>query len=169
MPHSVKSRRRRKLRFSVRRPLKYRRELMETSLLSNNIKTCRSANPRVLVVDDNRDAADTLAQVLTYGRFEVETAYDGAQGVIKAKAFRPCAVILDLNMPLMDGFDAARYLKQDRRSYVLIALTGNTGASTTQQAEAAGFDVHIRKPADISTLVSLLERVAKGPDMRTSA
>jgi CheY-like chemotaxis protein len=123
--------------------------------------TQKHHHQRILVVDDNRDAADTLAMLLEFLNYDVRTAYDGQQAVTVAAEFQPQLVILDINMPVMDGYEAAKVLRgrteQDRM--VLIALTAVATPEARDKAMEAGFDIHLRKPVDGSELTGLLERV----------
>ena len=116
---------------------------------------------RILVVDDNRDAADTLSMLLEFLHYEVRTAYDGQQAVAIAAEFHPQLVILDINMPVMDGYEAAKVLRgrPDQGRTVLIALTAVATPEARDKAMEAGFDIHLRKPVDGSELTGLLERV----------
>jgi CheY-like chemotaxis protein len=116
---------------------------------------------RILVVDDNRDAADTLAMLLEFLHYDVRTAYDGRQAVSLASEFQPHLVILDINMPVMDGYEAAKVLRgrDDQNRMVLIALTAVATPEARDKALEAGFDIHLRKPIDGSELTGLLERV----------
>ncbi|TFZ04488.1 PAS domain S-box protein [Ramlibacter rhizophilus] len=116
---------------------------------------------RVLVVDDNRDAADLLAQVLRVMGYEVFTAYDGVEGVAQAQALAPDAVVLDLGMPRLDGWGACRAIRagaQDQR-IVLVALSGWGQAADLERTREAGFDRHLVKPLLPSDLVAVLEEV----------
>jgi CheY-like chemotaxis protein len=117
---------------------------------------------RILVVDDNRDAADTLAMLLEFLHYDVRTAYDGRQAVAVASDFQPHLVILDINMPVMDGYEAAKVLRrrgEEQGRMVLIALTAVATPEARDKAMEAGFDIHLRKPVDGSELTGLLERV----------
>jgi CheY-like chemotaxis protein len=116
---------------------------------------------RILVVDDNHDAADTLAMLLEFLHYEVRTAYDGRQAVDVAAEFKPDLVILDINMPVMDGYEAARILRGNTNTsrVVLVALTAVTGKEAQNRAREAGFDVHVAKPVDGGELAGLLKRV----------
>ncbi len=117
---------------------------------------------RVLVVDDNRDAARTLALVLGTLGIEHVSVHDGASALLAADALSPDAVLLDLGMPGMDGYEVARRLRADPRHAhtLLVALTGWSGAHDQVRSRDAGFDHHLRKPADVDTLVRLLAAVA---------
>ena len=116
---------------------------------------------RVLLVDDNFDAARSLSLVLDSLGIENRTAKDGASGLILADAFRPSAAILDVGMPGMDGCEVARRLRANplHGRTVLIALTGWGHSDDIDRCRAAGFDHHIHKPADIPALVELLNGV----------
>jgi signal transduction histidine kinase len=113
---------------------------------------------RILIADDNRDAADSLASVLRVIGHEVRTAYDGQQALDMAEAFCPALALLDIGMPRMNGYDTARRIrgKPFGRGMVLVALTGWGQPEDKQKSQAAGFDHHLVKPLDPSVLDSLL-------------
>jgi CheY-like chemotaxis protein len=113
---------------------------------------------KILVVDDNRDAADTLSMLLDFLGYETRTAYDGQQGVDVATAFQPDLVILDINMPVMDGYEAARMLRNARGTSraVLVALTARATPNDRAAALQAGFDYHVVKPVDGAGLAELV-------------
>src|SRR5581483_9260803 len=104
---------------------------------------------RVLVVDDNADAADSLAQILRLEGFEVEACYDGRSALEAARAFRPDLAFLDLNMPGISGTELAQRLRAEpwARGLTLVALTGMGQKSDLEATSAAGFDAHLTKPA----------------------
>lgn len=113
---------------------------------------------RVLVVDDNVDAADSLEQVLALGAHDVRVAYDGVSALHIAKAFAPEVVICDIGLPGMDGYEVARRLRGDvalRRSY-LIAVSGYARPEDRRQSELAGFDQHIAKPPNLDALERMI-------------
>ena len=118
--------------------------------------------PRVMVVDDNRDAADSLAAVLKMLGAEVHVTHDGPSALDVLGTFRPAAVFLDLGMPGMDGYQTARHMRerQDTRELKIIALTGWGQDSDRRQTEAAGFNQHLVKPADVATLQAVLASLA---------
>jgi PAS domain S-box-containing protein len=112
---------------------------------------------RVLVADDNRDAADTLCRVLSLYGYEVRAAYDGNAALEICESFEPQAAVLDLGMPLRSGYDVARELRARRGPGMrLIALTGWGGENDARRAREAGFDHHLTKPADPAALSELL-------------
>jgi PAS domain S-box-containing protein len=112
---------------------------------------------RILVVDDNRDAADSLAMLLSFLGAEVETANDGPGAIAAFERVRPAAVLLDLGMPGMDGYEVARSLRAAGADGVpIIALTGWGQDEDRRRAREAGFDHHLIKPADMGALQALL-------------
>ena len=114
---------------------------------------------RILVVDDNRDLADSTALLLELSGHEVALAFDGPGAIEQARAFRPSVVLLDVGLPGMDGYAVARILRQDPDvSAVLIALTGYGTADDRARSKEAGFDHHLVKPIDFSSLEQLLHR-----------
>ncbi len=115
---------------------------------------------RVLVVDDNRDAAESLAMVLRFAGYESTLAYNGAEALEMAARERPSAAIIDIGMPGMSGHEVARRMRLEAwgRNAVLIALTGWGQDHDKQAARAAGFDEHLTKPVDPDAV----ERVLHG-------
>ncbi len=113
---------------------------------------------RVLVVDDNADAADSLAFLLKHGDHEVRTAHDGRRAVELALEFRPQAVVLDLGLPELDGYEVARHLRQSEatRGALLVALSGYGQQEHRRRASEAGFDHHFVKPVDFAALQRIL-------------
>ncbi len=114
--------------------------------------------PRVLVVDDERDGADTLAQLLEMLGFEPLVAYDGEAGVRAALEHKPAVVILDLHMPNMGGVVACTRIRQavGRQAIKLVALTGSDQATDREAAALAGFDHFLLKPVMVGALLSVL-------------
>jgi signal transduction histidine kinase/CheY-like chemotaxis protein len=117
---------------------------------------------RVLVVDDNLDAADSLALMLELAGQEVRTAYNGPSALAVAQEFRPQVFVLDLGMPGMDGYALARQLRAqpEFREAILIALSGWGQEEDKRRSRDGGFDHHLIKPADPQTLTRLLEELA---------
>jgi PAS domain S-box-containing protein len=118
----------------------------------------QAAPRRVLVVDDNKDAADSMASLLRMQHHVVQTAYSGPAALGAARVFRPEIVFLDIGLPGMDGFEIARRLRQfpETRGSRLIALTGYGQAEDRRRSEEAGFDQHCVKPLDPRALAALL-------------
>jgi PAS domain S-box-containing protein len=109
---------------------------------------------RVLVVDDNQDAADSLAVLLRLAGQDVQVAYDGAAALSLARSFRPEVVFLDIGLPGMDGYEVARRLREhlDGQKTVLVAVTGYGQDEDRRRSRDAGFDFHMVKPAEPRTL-----------------
>ena len=118
-----------------------------------------AAARRILVVDDNRDLADSLAMLLESMGNHLRTAHDGAEAVKIASEFRPHAVALDVGLPKMNGFDVARALRQQPwgEKIVLVAVTGWGQERDRQRAIEAGFDHHMVKPVDAASLLRLID------------
>ncbi len=113
---------------------------------------------RVLVVDDNVDAADTLAMLFDLSGHVTRTAHDGVQALVVAQELQPDVALLDIGLPLLDGLEVARRLRQQPvgQRMVLVALTGWDEAADRLAAKAAGFDAHLVKPCDHAKLLQLL-------------
>jgi CheY-like chemotaxis protein len=119
--------------------------------------TAPAARRRVLVVDDNKDSADSLATLLALMGHEVDTANDGVGAVSKAAGFHPDLILLDIGMPRLNGYEAARWIReQGHKNLTLVALTGWGQAEDRRLSEEAGFDAHIVKPIELDTLTKLL-------------
>jgi PAS domain S-box-containing protein len=116
---------------------------------------------KVLVADDNRDAADSLQRILSLYGYEVEVAYDGTAAIRLDGDFRPEVAVLDIGMPGANGFEVARSIRENRGAGVtLIALTGWGQEGDRRRAMEAGFDYHLTKPVDPGALNDLLVEVA---------
>jgi CheY-like chemotaxis protein len=113
---------------------------------------------RILVVDDNRDAAEGTAAVLEMEGHEVRMAADGEAALAAASDFLPDVVVLDIGLPLLDGYEVARRLRRApaTQSVFLIALTGYGQKEDRQAAQDAGFDRHFVKPADPAALLACI-------------
>ncbi|MET3132907.1 signal transduction histidine kinase/ActR/RegA family two-component response regulator [Oxalobacteraceae bacterium GrIS 1.11] len=119
----------------------------------------RSAKPgKVLVVDDNCDAADSLQALFQMEGYEASTAYDGASAVAAVQAEAPDLIVMDLGMPGMDGYEAGRLIRQlpQGRDILIIALTGWGQGDARRQTRDAGFDFHLIKPVDFNDIIGLL-------------
>jgi PAS domain S-box-containing protein len=120
-----------------------------------------SSGHRLLVVDDNKDAAVSLAALLGLKGHDVRVAHDGPSALAIASAFRPTMVFLDIGMPEMDGYEVARRMRQQAGSepVVLAALTGWGQEEDRRRTLAAGFDHHLVKPAEPEVIESLLDNL----------
>jgi PAS domain S-box-containing protein len=116
---------------------------------------------RVLVVDDNRDAAETLSALLDVMGHAAPVANDGHQALRMMRSFRPQVVFLDIGMPGMTGYEVAEAIRREPQydSVTLVALTGWGGELDREKSAAAGFDLHLTKPATIAAIEQVLGRV----------
>jgi CheY-like chemotaxis protein len=119
---------------------------------------------RVLVVDDNVDAAHTLAMLVQLAGHDVRVAYDGPPALTLAQAFQPQVVLLDLNLPAMDGYEVARRLRERPETHeaVLAAVTGWGQPEDRRRSKDAGFDRHFVKPVDPNVITKLLSDARGG-------
>jgi signal transduction histidine kinase len=142
--------------FSVRLPLA--RASSPRSTPSHDLPAAAAAGGRLLIADDNRDAADSLAVLLGLSGHVVRVAYGGRAAVALAQAFRPEVAIIDLAMPELDGYSVAQQLRQEPwgRGIRLVALSARGREEDKRRAHAAGFEAHLTKPVDPDKLNILL-------------
>ena len=124
---------------------------------------------RVLVVDDNTTAADSLGQLLMLRGYDVQVAYGGAEALRKAEAFLPQVAILDIGMPDIDGYKLREMLREKHSSCTYIALTGYGLAEDLQRTTDAGFDFHLTKPTKIKDINIILQKVVSKLQKATPA
>jgi PAS domain S-box-containing protein len=125
----------------------------------------RQASRRVLIVDDNRDAAETLRIMLELEGHEAVAVYDGAAALETVKSFGPEVVVLDIGLPQLNGYEVARRIRAEDTDVTLFALSGWGQREDKQRARNAGFDEHLTKPVDpslISALIAASRAVASG-------
>ena len=129
---------------------------------SDSTRTIGGSAIRILVVDDNRDAADSCATLLELSGHEVRTAYSGLSALKILEQFRPQAILLDIGLPDVTGYEVARRIRSSGwgRDVPLIAITGWGQESDRRLAFEAGFDHHLTKPVESETVESLLKSVA---------
>lgn len=123
---------------------------------------------RILVVDDNRDAADSLGMLLEMSGATVRVEHDGASALRAVEEYEPGIVVLDIGMPDMDGCEVARRIRGRNGSHnpTLIALTGWGQEEDRRRCQLAGFDHHMTKPVDLGALATLLASIAAGAHAR---
>jgi excisionase family DNA binding protein len=124
------------------------------------------APPKILIVDDDASLVDTLWEALSWeGRYKVEVAHDGYEGLIKVGSFAPRLLILDLRMPGLDGFQVCRRVKADpaTRDTRILAITGHGGTSTREQILEAGADGFLTKPISLNDLHQEIARLIGPP------
>jgi signal transduction histidine kinase/ActR/RegA family two-component response regulator len=143
-------------RFVVRLPLSPEQTGSGTEVSSSPVPA--RGRKRVLVADDNNDAATSLGILLNDAGYEVRIAGDGSQALETAAQFQPDIILLDIGMPRLNGYEVARQIRRHAwgRKVLLVALTGWGGAEHRQQTAAAGFDHHLTKPVDPAALTRLL-------------
>ncbi|MEJ7603364.1 MAG: ATP-binding protein, partial [Kofleriaceae bacterium] len=144
--------------FEIRLPPGRRRRL-RPSQSPATVKRVTTDARRVLIVDDNQDAADVLGDALTKGGHVVRVAYDGPTALDVARTFYPQVALLDIGLPIMDGYEVARQLRildLGGARIRLIAVTGYDQERDRQRTAEAGFDAHLAKPATYLTVMGLL-------------
>jgi signal transduction histidine kinase/DNA-binding response OmpR family regulator len=151
--------------FAIRLPLQHQSTRSEGE--ERRLKAHRrlTGNPhRILIVEDNRDAAETLCEILEAWNYEVRTASDGPSGLQAARDFHPDVVLLDIGLPLMDGYQVARTLRDEGDDEtLLVALTGYGHEEDRRRSREAGFDLHLTKPVSPPDLRELLTGTANVP------
>jgi signal transduction histidine kinase/CheY-like chemotaxis protein len=147
-------------RFIVRLPIVVDEPAAQPTS-GNGQEVLPKSSHRILIVDDNRDAADTLAMLLKFMGNEMRTAYDGQEGVDAAAEFRPAVVLLDIGLPKMNGIEACRHIRSQAwgKNVVLIAVTGWGQDEDRCLTHEAGFDHHMVKPVNPKELMKLLASV----------
>lgn len=154
--------------FLVRLPLASLQDLLEAAPQESGTHVGALPPLRILVVDDNRDAADSLGMLLKFLGADAQVAYEGTEALEATRTYRPAVVLLDIGMPGMDGYEVARRVRQeaDFRDIVLVAMTGWGQEEDRLRSKSAGFDHHLVKPVapDVlqALLVSLEEAICRG-------
>jgi signal transduction histidine kinase len=140
--------------FTVRLPLAADQRPLAASAATPTAAIQR----RILVVDDNRDSAESMGMLLGFLGADVRVAFNGAQALEAYAAYDPAVVLLDIGMPGMDGYEVVRRLRADypKRRAAIVALTGWGQEEDRRRAREAGFDHHLIKPADLDALQALL-------------
>ena len=125
------------------------------------IKQAVTVPRRILVVDDNLDAVNSLAIGLKLSGHDVHTAHDGIEAVEAAAKLQPDMILLDIGLPKLDGYEACRRIRQQQgdKRVLLVALTGWGQEEDQRRSQEAGFDLHLVKPAEPSALERLLDSV----------
>ena len=119
---------------------------------------------KILLIEDNEMNRDMLSRRLVKRGYEVVIALDGREGVDKARAESPALVLMDMSLPVLDGWEATRELRADpaTRSIPVIALTAHAMAGDEERAMEAGFDGYITKPIDVRTFPDAIAKVLLG-------
>jgi PAS domain S-box-containing protein len=134
--------------------------------IDRNAVAARRRSCRVIVVDDNRAAVEMLSQVVRLQGHDVRVANNGEEAIEIAEQFRPHAMLMDIGMPRMDGYEAARVIRSQSwgKNVLLIALTGWGQSEDRRRTKEAGFDYHLVKPAEPSEIARLLSLVSESID-----
>ena len=145
--------------FVVRLPLSAEVNEQPRSASSNDAARSRM---RVLVVDDNKDAADSVALLLRHKGHDVRVAYSSESALETAAEFRPEAALLDIGLPRIDGYELARRLRESSETnhMAIIAITGYGRDTDLQVARDAGFDAHLVKPVEPAQMEQTLADLA---------
>lgn len=156
-------------RFTVRLPIAAAPSVNEPAPVA--VQGPGGPKPRILIVDDIRDAADSLALILRMHDYEVRIADDGPSGIQVAAAWSPEVVLLDIGLPGMSGHEVAKELRASPQTQhaVLIAMTGFGSAEDISQSAEAGFSRHLVKPVDPDMLLGLLLDISSSRDRETDA
>ena len=146
--------------FVVRLPLDMRAEELDTAAegQERQAASVRSGKRRVLIIEDNVDAADSLRDALELDGHAVEVAYSGPEGLARAREFAPEVVLCDIGLPGIDGYEVAHAFRSDQtlRGVFLVALTGYALPEDIERASMAGFERHVAKPPCLEQLYELL-------------
>ena len=114
---------------------------------------------RILIVDDNKDLATSLARLLGLLGHEVEVVFDGRKGIEAARTYRPRVLLLDIGLPIVDGYQVARTLRQEGfHDILIIALSGYGLEEDRRRSQEAGMNYHVTKPVDVRTIAELIAR-----------
>lgn len=117
----------------------------------------------VIMIDDNKDLNDITCQLLRIIGYETAAALSGEEGIAKAKEKKPKAILCDIGMKGMNGYDVAKYIRQDNelKDIYLIAISGYSSKEDMERSLDAGFNMHLSKPINFEVLKKTLDRVMK--------
>ena len=146
--------------FLVRLPLMIVPESNDSSKPHSASQAPADTALRVLVVDDNRDSAETLSMLLELMGNEISVAYDGEQALAMANEIKPDVVLLDIGLPKMNGYEVARSIRQEQwgSNPILVAITGWGQTEDKELSRESGFDHHLVKPVDHDQLLKLIQK-----------
>lgn len=140
-------------------PLMLTRKATVAPIAKSDRKTVGPTPRSVLIVDDNKDAADTLAMLVRMAGHRVYVAYGGETALQMAKQQKPEVIFLDIGLPKMDGYQVAERLRQqpETTDVFLVAITGYEQVSDREHFTEVGFNLHLLKPADLGSILRLLD------------
>jgi CheY-like chemotaxis protein len=145
--------------FTVMLPICQKAESPADTGFDFTVEPGNRLRPKILIVDDNADAADTLATLVRLKGHQVQVAYEGFSALTVAKAFQPEIVMLDIGLPGLDGYAVAERLRESdvTRNALLIAISGYGQPMDEARSRKSGFDLHLVKPVEFSSLQSVLQ------------
>ena len=145
--------------FTVRLPAVVGQPLAQPEIVRGADRRPAHSSLRILVVDDNRDAAASLGMLLRIMGIDTRTAVDGVDAMTAASGFRPNVILLDIGLPKLSGYEVAKRIRREPwgNQIVLVAVTGWGQETDRDQSKSAGFDHHLVKPVDPAALVQLLD------------
>jgi CheY-like chemotaxis protein len=147
-------------KFTVRLPISTQSPAIDKAA-SCNVAASSQLPQKVLVVDDNRDTAMSCARLLKGMGHEVQTAFDGLAAIEAARSFKPQAILLDIGLPGMNGFEVAKTLRDEGfANEVIVAVSGYGQPEDRERSRQAGFDDHLVKPVHQDALVIVLQQSA---------
>jgi len=116
---------------------------------------------KILIIDDNRDLAEIICELIGFLGYETESAHNGTDGIAKARELQPDVIICDIGLPDMSGYEVAKMIRKDDefKDTFLIALSGYAQPEDIEKSKAAGFDRHLAKPVSLETLQMFLNEV----------
>ena len=144
---------------------------LNSTLAADKLQAVRQAALKILVVDDNRDGADSLSEMLGLIGNDTRTGYDGEQALVLAAEYQPDVILLDIGLPKLNGYEVCRRIRAQAwsQAMVLIAVTGWGQEKDRNLTREAGFDHHLVKPVDPEALMKLLEGLSFGTGANPSA
>ena len=152
--------------FTVRLPMAIRQDTVNDVAAPQTANAGDAPRRRILVVDDNQDAARSLAKMLQLLGHEIQMAHDGVDALALAETFRPELILMDIGMPRLDGNETCRRLREQPwgKEIVIVALTGWGQLHDRRQSREAGFDRHLVKPVGFDAIKELVaDGVAREP------
>ena len=144
---------------------------LNSTLAADKLQAVRQAALKILVVDDNRDGADSLSEMLGLIGNDTRIGYDGEQALVLAAEYQPDVILLDIGLPKLNGYEVCRRVGAQAwsQAMVLIAVTGWGQEKDRDLTREAGFDYHLVKPVDPEALMKLLEGLSFGTGANPSA
>jgi CheY-like chemotaxis protein len=151
--------------FEIRLPAAKTQRVEDGDAAKSMMPLRDAAAARVLIVDDNVDAASVLAEALSHLGYSTAVAHDGPTGLLTARTFQPRVILLDIGLPVMDGYELASRLRAEAGPGMpaLVAITGYGQSADRQRAETAGFSEHLVKPVDLNTVLAVVWRLTREP------